>query len=202
MATVKLKKPLGEARQSLEVEVDGVKYIELSHPVVYGALDELVGLGGLDVLIDNYGRSVPKIYSSLVETRNYGHMKHRYELKWFDGTIARGLWNDMFQSDGVSPGIRILFRSDQLIDPEPPAIEWWELPRGSVVLDDEGMQWVVTGTGSATGVNLRKIVRLSDGVQVHDTIAIDPASYSAPFGGWPNHYKVKIVRVLEVADRA
>ena len=202
MATVKLKKPLGEARQSLEVEVDGVKYIELSHPVVYGALDELVGLGGLDVLIDNQGRSVPKIYSSLVETRSYGHMKHRYELKWFNGAISYGLWSDMFQSDGVSPGIRILLRSDQLIDPKPPAISWWELPVGSVVLDDKGMRWVVTGTWSATDPDRRKIVRLSDGVQLYDTITIDPASLKTPVGWWFNRSEVRIVRVLEEAGDA
>lgn len=201
MATVKLKKPLGEARQSLEVEVDGVKYIELLHPVVYGALDELASLNGLDVLIHRRDMSAPKFYSSLTEIRNYGHLENRYELKWVDGSIARGLWHDMLCARKTSSTFRVLFRSDQLIDPKPPIIEWWELPRGSVVLDDKGMRWVVTGTWSATDSDRRKIVRLSDGVQLYDTITIDPASLKTPVGWWFNRSEVRIVRVLEVADR-
>lgn len=202
MATVKLKKPLGEARQSLEVEVDGVKYIELSHLAARDVLDDIVGLNSLNVLIDRRGMLAPKFYSSLIEIRNYGHLENRYELKWVDGSIAHGLWHDMLCARNTSSTFRVLFRSDQLIDPEPPAIEWWGLPKGSVVLDNKGMRWIVTGTGSVTGSNRRKIVRLSDGTQVYDTVAMDPDSYSAPFGGWPSHYEVKIVRVLEEAGDA
>lgn len=211
MVAIKLKRPLGEERQSLEVEVDGVKYIELLLPATRDTIGETVGLAGLDVLIIPRSddtpmmysaiTGVPRMYSTITGVRSHGRMQHRYALGWFDSGVNYDLWSALFDGDYPRKDIRILFRSDQLIDPEPPAIKWWELPRGSVVLDDDGMQWIVSGTWSATGLSCRKIVRLSDGVQVYDTMAIDPASYSAPFGGWPKHCKVRIVRVLEVADR-
>ncbi|NBK24448.1 MAG: hypothetical protein EOM68_20765, partial [Spirochaetia bacterium] len=148
MVAIKLKRPLGEERQSLEVEVDGVKYIELLLPATRDTIGETVSLAGLDVLIISRSDDTSKMYSTITGARSHGRMQHRYALRWFDSGVNYDLWSALFDGDYPCKGTRILFRSDQLIDPEPPAIAWWELPRGSVVLDSEGMRWVVTGTWS------------------------------------------------------